>query len=439
MFNVLIRPLEVNDAFLSWKWRNDSDIWLFTGKKPDRHITYEIEKEWIEKVIEDSSSKRFAILVDDKYVGNIQLTNIVENESAEYHIFIGDKEYWSKGIGTLATYQLIRYSKNTLNLKEIYLFVNPDNINAIKLYERCDFKKVNDDIKMSLNLLNSFMPTVSIFMMVYNHGEFLEDALKGILFQKCSFDFEIVIGEDKSQDNSKKILLDFSERFSGKFKLLLNEKNIGPQKNQTAVLENCTGKYIAMCEGDDYWTDPLKLQKQVDFLEVNPEYVLCFHKVNVLKVDGEIVEDFITKVPDNYESIITLAKMGNYIHTPSVVFRNVIRKFPFEFELSPVGDYFLYMMLAEKGKLKYIDESMAIYRHGVGIHSSNSIIKNAKNSVNFFICLLSYLKDDELKKYVFERQITATKHLDELIASEKESFFLQIIKKIKNFIKMFKI
>ena len=100
-----------------------------------------------------------------------------------------------------------------------------------------------------------------------------------------------------------------------------------------------------MCEGDDYWTDPYKLQKQVDFLEANPDYVLNFHKVKILKPDGLLVDDFITKVPDNYETQETLARLGNYIHTPSVVFRNLIIELPKEFSLSPIGDYFLYMLL----------------------------------------------------------------------------------------------
>jgi len=205
------------------------------------------------------------------------------------------------------------------------------------------------------------------------------------------------------------------------------------------TLKKAQNKYIALCEGDDYWTDSFKLKKQIDFLESEDDYVLCFHKVNILKTDGKIVEDFITKVPDNYESIQTLAQKGNYIHTPSVVFRNIIKDFPFEFELSPVGDYFLYMLLAEKGKLKYIEETMAVYRYGVGIHSANSRIKTAKNSINFFICLLSYLKDEELKKYIFNRQITAAKYLDELIANDKNNLFVRIIKKIKHLKKSFKI
>lgn len=373
MYNVLIRPLVETDALLSWKWRNDAEVWQYTGSKPDQYITYEIEKAWIEKALSDDTSRRFAIMANGEYVGNIQLTNIVENKTAEYHIFIGDKNYWGKSIAILATHQIIRYAKTVLKLEEIYLNVNPNNIPAIKVYEKCNFKQVNKNIKMVLNLSENNFPKVSIFMMVYNHEKYIKEALNGVLMQKYNFDYEIVIGEDCSTDESRNIILEYSKQFPGKFKLLLHNTNIGAQKNQLAVLENCIGQYIAMCEGDDYWTDPFKLQKQVDFLEANPDYVLSFHQVNILKTNGEIVNDFITKVPENYETIETLARLGNYIHTPSVVFRNVIKEFPFEFSQTPIGDYFLYMMLAEHGKLKYLEDNMAVYREGVGIWSDRSI------------------------------------------------------------------
>ena len=83
MNSVLIRPLATTDAIFSWEWRNDPEIWRFTGKRPDQYITPQIEKEWIEKVLSETNSKRFAIIVNDIYVGNIQLTNIAEDKTAE--------------------------------------------------------------------------------------------------------------------------------------------------------------------------------------------------------------------------------------------------------------------------------------------------------------------------------------------------------------------
>ena len=125
MYKVIIRTLEIADAEISWRWRNNPEIWKLTGSRPLAEITFEIESNWIEKVVNDETSKRFAILVDDVYVGNIQLTNIIKSEVAEYHIFIGDTNYWNKGIARLASLQIIRYSKNVLKLNKLVLQVNP--------------------------------------------------------------------------------------------------------------------------------------------------------------------------------------------------------------------------------------------------------------------------------------------------------------------------
>ncbi|UOK43780.1 MULTISPECIES: GNAT family N-acetyltransferase [Flavobacterium] len=423
MYKILIRPLVISDAETSWKWRNDSEIWKYTGSRPSIPITPEIEKEWIIKVLADPYSKRFAITVDNQYVGNIQLTNITASD-AEYHIFIGDKNYWGKGVGYAATQQIIRYAKNNLKLKEIYLHVNPSNNAAVKLYENCGFKGGGDETKMTLILDSMKKAKVSVFCMVYNHEPFLKKCIDGFIMQKTDFDFEIVIGEDCSSDKSRDILLEYNKKYPGKFKLLLHESNVGAAKNQEEVFKACQGEYIAMCEGDDYWTDPLKLQKQVNFLEANPDYVLSFHQVEVLKPNGELVKDFITNVPENYETIETLARLGNYIHTPSVVFRNVILEFPPEFVMSPIGDYFLYMLLAEHGKLKYFEEEMAVYRFGVGIHSTHTQIKMAKANFKLFTLLLSYSKNPKINQILLERQLPSFDYTEYLIRSEYSEAFV---------------
>ena len=183
MHKVLIRPLRLEDAKISYKWRNDNEVWKLTGSKPNRIITEEIEKEWLSNKLKEINSYRFAIEVDNIYVGNIQLTDVVENESAEYHIFIGDKSYWGKGVANLATAQIIIFAKNVINLKSIYLSVNPENLSAIKVYEKNGFEKMNEKIEMHLKLSSTKTPTVSVFMMAYNHALFISEALEGVLMQ----------------------------------------------------------------------------------------------------------------------------------------------------------------------------------------------------------------------------------------------------------------
>ena len=206
MYNVLIRPLREQDALISYKWRNDPDIWQNTGRKPDRHITEQIENEWIRKVLSEGNSSRFAIMADNAYIGNIQITNILPGEEGEYHVFIGEKNYWGKGIGTLATWQLIRYAREGLNLKRLYLFVKPNNEAAVRVYKKCGFLKVSEEIKMVCDLSATQNPTVSVFMMAYNHEDYIRQSVESVLYQKTDFDFDIVIGEDCSTDNTRTVL-----------------------------------------------------------------------------------------------------------------------------------------------------------------------------------------------------------------------------------------
>ena len=138
---VIIRPLQETDAFISYNWRNKPEIWKYTGHKPDKEITLEIENEWIRKVLQRQSEKRFAICIGDEmeYIGNIQLTDITE-EKAQFHIFIGMNKYHGLGIGPKATKLILDYGFKILDLNEIYLSVNKLNVPAIKSYEKCGFE-----------------------------------------------------------------------------------------------------------------------------------------------------------------------------------------------------------------------------------------------------------------------------------------------------------
>lgn len=153
-FEIYLRPLREEDAAISYKWRNDPEVWKYTGSKPDKEITYEIEKSWIEKKLKNANEIRYAIclLSSDEYIGNVQLTDI-HSDSAEFHIFIGNKKYWGKGIGKSATRKMIEIGFNEMNLKTIYLEVNENNVAAIRAYEKIGFKiknRSNSKIYMSI-------------------------------------------------------------------------------------------------------------------------------------------------------------------------------------------------------------------------------------------------------------------------------------------------
>ncbi len=248
-------------------------------------------------------------------------------------------------------------------------------------------------------------PKVTVCCITYNHEKYIAECLDGFLLQQTNFDVEFLIHDDASTDGTQNVILSKVGNDS-RFQLILRKENI----KSTGVpvfpilYKQAKGDYIALCEGDDYWTDPLKLQKQVDFLEANDDYVICFHKVKILKPNGQIIDDYITKVPKEHKTIEALIMDGNYIHTPSVVFRNIIKNYPFEFTEVSFGDFFLYFILAHHGKLKYIDENMAVYRSGVGLISKMDNRTMNFNYVKLYSCMISYTTDESLKKLIMKKQ-----------------------------------
>lgn len=154
---VRIRPLQKSDAKVSVKWRNIPELWVFTTFKTDREVTLRDEQDWIAKVISDPKSARFAILADETYVGNVYLTNI-ENGNAEYHIFIGEKSYWGKGVARAASVCVLDYGKKEKRLATITLKVDRANVGAYHLYSSLGFEETGivegRFIQMYLNLWN---------------------------------------------------------------------------------------------------------------------------------------------------------------------------------------------------------------------------------------------------------------------------------------------
>lgn len=144
---IYLRKLKITDSEVSWKWRNNPEVWKLTGRKWNNYVSQEIEKDWIKKVISESNSVRLAICLseNDEYIGNVQFTNITES-FATFHIFIGEPKYWGRGIGLIATQQSIDYARNNLTINTIKLSVKKDNIAAIKIYKKVGFKIYGSEI-----------------------------------------------------------------------------------------------------------------------------------------------------------------------------------------------------------------------------------------------------------------------------------------------------
>jgi glycosyltransferase involved in cell wall biosynthesis len=233
---------------------------------------------------------------------------------------------------------------------------------------------------------------LSIAMITYNHEKFIAKAIDSILMQKTNFDYEIVIGEDCSTDNTRNILLDYKKRYPDKFKLFLNETNLGMQKNAVQVNKACSGDYIAFLEGDDYWTSPDKLQKQVDFLDNHPDCSECFHDSLIVYEDG-------SKEPTSYRpsqkefSTVEDLLLDNFIPTCSVMFRRTqTENFPNWVSNLKMGDWPCHILNAINGKIGYINETMGVYVvHDTGIWSTKNWQAHEPAIIEMFEALAKHL------------------------------------------------
>lgn len=224
------------------------------------------------------------------------------------------------------------------------------------------------------------IPFISVIVQTYNHSGFISSCLDSILNQETNFAIEILIGEDDSQDNTRKICREYAERHSSKIRLFLHHR-----ENQIKILGEATsnfnalynfysarGKYVAFCEGDDLWTDPLKLQKQINFLETNSNFSFTYHSfITVDSKDQSI--DSIEKLKQPKTDISKQDLLINKYHPLllCVCFRNVFKPLPSELAEVINVDTFLFSYLGQYGEAKYLNNiTPSKYRkHNGGIWS----------------------------------------------------------------------
>ncbi len=228
------------------------------------------------------------------------------------------------------------------------------------------------------------VPKVSVCMITYNHQDFIGQAIDSILMQRTNFPFELVIGEDKSPDGTREVVLDYQRRYPEIVRLLLWRKNAGMMQNCESTLEACRGEYVAFCEGDDYWTDPEKLQRQVDLLDSHPEMTLCHHQVDHVTYEDHQRNHLQSFPPTFQRGTRHAADLigSNFIQTCSVMIRrSCIPKLDEEFKTLKLGDWPMCYLAAENGDIGYIDRNMADYR----VHSGNNWY-HMNSSIGMFEC-----------------------------------------------------
>ena len=218
-------------------------------------------------------------------------------------------------------------------------------------------------------------PFLSVCIITYNHQNYIREAIEGVLLQRVNFSYEIIIADDCSTDSTREILLEYEKKYPHLFKLIFQKRNIGPARNWIDLLSKPQGKYIAYFEGDDYWIDENKLQKQVDFLENNISYSSIFHSVKVLHAHDN--DKFAYPVPPLKTLSFLDILRDHYIPSSSLVFRNYswVKKMPDFFLKSISGDIPFELLLACEGSVMYFDDEMSCYRRNVGSVTQQKISK----------------------------------------------------------------
>jgi glycosyltransferase involved in cell wall biosynthesis len=220
---------------------------------------------------------------------------------------------------------------------------------------------------------------VSVFLLTYNQEDYISETIESIVGQRTNFKYQLVIGEDCSSDTTRSICEKYAQKYPDKIKLLpALEKNIGLIANYMRTIKQCEGKYIAICDGDDYWTDMCKLQKQVDFMGSNPNFAIVYTNYTKLFPDGRLVTNAIhyKKRKSNFNDLIE----NNFIPSVTALFVNRQHQgvIPSWIAKYPYGDWPTYLWtIRDKGEVGFIDEDMAIYRMDIGA-SARLIKRNSK-------------------------------------------------------------
>ncbi len=275
--------------------------------------------------------------------------------------------------------------------------INRPNANSVLTFEVFLQHYQNEEVVCMPNKVRP-KPLVSVLVITYQHEKYIANCLESILLQRTNFQFEILLGEDDSSDNTRKICLDYAKKYPEIIRLFLHSRrnNIriddspSGRFNYIYNLFMAEGKYFALCDGDDFWVDPYKLQQQVDFLVSNSHFVLHHSSFYKLGTDGKLIKNKKKFHEGTFETLLR----ENYIVSSSIMFRSENLIIPKWFTESFVGDWALYFILLRNGGNTYYSrKAMIVYRKNIGI------LQNYKD--HFYVLrkileLKSYLQTDPL-------------------------------------------
>lgn len=210
-------------------------------------------------------------------------------------------------------------------------------------------------------------PKVSIVSTTHNQAGYARQAFDSFLDQQTDFPVEIIVADDASTDATPAIIREYAERYPHVFRPIFRTENLGLNGNLTGALSAARGEYVALCEADDYWIDPLKLSKQVAFLDRHPKTTVCFHPVRVIWEDGHAKDSKFPPVRVRGNLSLDALILMNFIQTNSAVYRRLERYDDIPADVMPL-DWYLHVRHAVHGDIAMLPDTMAVYRrHAQGM------------------------------------------------------------------------
>ena len=260
---------------------------------------------------------------------------------------------------------------------------------------------------------------VSIYCLAYNHENYIKDTLEGFVNQKTNFAYEVFVHDDASTDNTAKIIKEYAEKYPDIIKPIYqteNQYSKGKNIPRDFIIENFSGEYVSVCEGDDYWTDPNKLQIQADFLDSHPDYSACIHNTLFYDFRTQQESSFVTLNEEADVDISQVISRSVFFHLSSIMYRVQYAKKayshnPPEFYhyAKGFGDYPLAIFLATEGKIRYINRTMSFYRYMTPgswtsrNESSSTAIFNHYKLLRKFLIAVNKYTNYQYKKIIKKR------------------------------------
>lgn len=249
---------------------------------------------------------------------------------------------------------------------------------------------------------------VSVLCLAYNHEAYLEQCLNGFVMQQSAFPFEVIIHDDASTDRSADIIMDYCNRYPGLFVPILQHENQFSKHipiTTNFMLPRARGKYIAFCEADDYWIDPLKLQKQIEFMESHQDYSMCVHGCRLYDEQQQSFVDnqYYMNMPDTIGILDLFGRPFNIASSSLFFKRNAQAEHKRQMMGDMVninGDTISLFLYAEQGKIKFIPEEMSVYRLGSGLWSTGDWYSRDLNSLITLSRLYGIIEDEEARQMI---------------------------------------